>query len=128
MKRALQRFPEWKAAMPFDIVAKHQERSYSVAQVINGIIPTLQHGHDGLIFTCVESRYAPGTDENILKWKPPNENSIDFRIELRFPPSPLDPNECDYTAKPVFLLNQWCGGEEYEFFDEMDVDDEEWEQ
>jgi mRNA guanylyltransferase len=128
MKKALQRYPEWKENMPFDIVAKHQERSYSVSQVINGIIPNLQHGHDGLIFTCVESGYAPGTDEKILKWKPPSENSIDFRIELRFPALHPDSNEVDWTAKPVFILNMWGGGDQYEFFDEMEVDDDEWEQ
>jgi mRNA guanylyltransferase len=127
MKKALQRYPEWKKTMPFDIVAKHQERSYSVAQVINGIIPTLQHGHDGLIFTCVESAYMPGTDENILKWKPPNENSIDFKLALRFPARTDKDDTPDMREKPVFLLHQWLGGDKYDFFDEMEVDDDEWE-
>lgn len=126
MKRAHARYPEWKETAPFEIVAKPQELSYCVAQVLNLHIPKLQHGHDGLIFTCAESEYVPGTDPKILKWKPPSENSIDFRIELRFPPSP--DGEADLWAKPVFLLNQWAGGNEYEFFDEMDVDDDEWEQ
>ncbi|KLT46503.1 putative mRNA guanylyltransferase [Cutaneotrichosporon oleaginosum] len=125
MKRAFARFPEWKAKAPFEIIAKPQELGYCVRQVLDTHIPKLQHGHDGLIFTCAESEYVPGTDHKILKWKPPSENSIDFRIELRFPPGPGgDP---DLYAKPVFLLNQWMGGSQYEFFDEMDVEDEEWE-
>lgn len=132
MKKAAQRFPEWKENAPFEILAKKQELAYHVSQVLNVHVPQLQHGHDGLIFTCAESAYVPGTDEKILKWKPPSENSIDFRIELRFPPSATDPSEPDYCAKPHFLLNQWMGGDgadaKYEFFDEMDVDDDEWEQ
>lgn len=28
----------------------------------------------------------------------------------------------------MFLLHTWAGGKEYEYFDEMDVDDNEWEQ
>lgn len=126
MKKALQRYPEWKDTMPFEIVDKPQELGYHISQVLNVHIPTLQHGHDGLIFTCAESSYVPGTDEKILKWKPPSENSIDFKIELRFPPSARDPSQCDWYAKPYFLLNQWAGGDKYEFFDEMEVDDDEW--
>ena len=66
-----------------------------------------------------------------LKWKPPSENTIDFRLELRFPPSPANPSEPDFCAKPVFLLNVWKGEKQrttqYEYFDELEVDDEEWE-
>lgn len=127
IKKAQHLYPEWKTNAPFDIVAKLQELSYSTAQVLNVHIPNLQHGHDGLIFTCAESVYAPGTDENILKWKPPGENSIDFKLELRFPPHVDDPNQVDLFAKPTFLLNEYFGGDAYEFFDEMEVDDDEWE-
>ncbi|BEI85152.1 hypothetical protein CcaverHIS002_0505530 [Cutaneotrichosporon cavernicola] len=125
MKRALQRFPEWKGSAPFEILAKPQELSYCVRQVLETHIPNLQHGHDGLIFTCAESEYVTGTDPMILKWKPPSENSIDFRIDLRFPVGP--DGELDMFEKPFFLLNAWMGGDDYEFFDEMDVDDDEWE-
>lgn len=38
-----------------------------------------------------------------------------------------DPSQPDFEAKPAFLLNTWLGGHEHEFFDVMDVDDEEWE-
>lgn len=67
-----------------------------------------------------------------MKWKPPAENSIDFRLALRFPPAPARPNEPDLQAKPVFSLLIWHGGEgaraKYEPFDVMDVEDAEWEQ
>jgi mRNA guanylyltransferase len=66
-----------------------------------------------------------------MKWKPPSENSIDFKLVLRFPPSPSQPDKPDFHAKPVFLLHVWCGDErgvpKYEQYDEMYVDDDEWE-
>jgi len=62
-----------------------------------------------------------------MKWKPPSENSVDFKLELRFPSSSSRPNEPDTFAKPTFVLMQWCGGQTYEFFDTMQVDDDEWE-
>jgi len=68
-----------------------------------------------------------------LKWKPASENSIDFKLKLRFPPSPHDPDTPNFTAKPAFLLYTWLGGSgnansSYEFFDSMDMTDEEWEE
>jgi mRNA guanylyltransferase len=62
-----------------------------------------------------------------LKWKPPSENSIDFKLVLRFPASINDPKQPDLHAKPFFLLHAWLGGEKYELYDEMFVEDEEWE-
>lgn len=66
-----------------------------------------------------------------LKWKPPSENSIDFKLILRFPPVPGPSNQPDLHAKPIFALHVWCGGEgtkaTYEPWDIMHVSDEEWE-
>jgi len=62
-----------------------------------------------------------------LKWKPPSENSVDFKLVLRFPPLPHDLTKPDFHAKPLFLLHVWTGGDRYEQFDEMYVEDEEWE-
>lgn len=62
-----------------------------------------------------------------LKWKPPSENSIDFKLELRFPPSAHNAREPDFTVKPTFLLNVWLGQSEYEYFDYMEIEDDEWE-
>ncbi|TYJ54735.1 hypothetical protein B9479_004583 [Cryptococcus floricola] len=118
--------PEAKQYLPFEVLAKREDLSYHLKYVMKEHIPKLQHGHDGLIFTCVQTPYVMGTDENILKWKPPSENSIDFRIELRFPPI-HDSDEPDYHAKPEFCLHTWLGSERYEFFDFMEMTDEEWE-
>ena len=63
-----------------------------------------------------------------LKWKPASENSIDFKLELRFPPSPHDANVPDFTVKPAFLLHTWLGANAHEFFDSMDITEETWEQ
>lgn len=41
------------------------------------------HEKDGLIFQPVDAPYVGGTCHNILKWKPPNLNSIDFRLVVR---------------------------------------------
>ena len=67
-----------------------------------------------------------------LKWKPPSENSIDFKLVLRFPPTKYDPTKPDFHAKPLFLLHVWRGGEganaKYEDYDDMYVTDDEWEE
>ena len=39
--------------------------SYDVEKVFNTDIPALQHGNDGLIYTSVNTPYAPGTDPNM---------------------------------------------------------------
>jgi len=63
-----------------------------------------------------------------LKWKPPSENSIDFKLTLHFPPRPSSIASPDFSALPIFKLHQWLGQDEYEFFDTLTVSEEEWEQ
>ncbi|KAG7092666.1 hypothetical protein E1B28_009001 [Marasmius oreades] len=129
--RMMRDHPHMMQSQPFEIKIKPIQAAYNAEQVFNNEIPNLQHGNDGLIYTCVNTHYSPGTDPNILKWKPPSENSIDFKLLLRFPPSPTDPIKPDFHAKPVFLLQVWCGDQggisKYEQFDDMYVTDDEWE-
>ncbi|KAJ3556416.1 hypothetical protein NP233_g11983 [Leucocoprinus birnbaumii] len=121
--------PHMATQLPFQIKVKETRFSYHVRTVFDEI-PSLQHGNDGLIYTCVSTPYSPGTDNNILKWKPPSENSIDFKLVLRFPPIAHDPKKPDFHSKPLFLLHAWTGGDgpqNYEQYDEMYVEDDEWE-
>ena len=74
--------------------------------------------------------FVPSFARARLKWKPPSENSIDFKLVLRFPPC-KGRNEPDLHEKPIFALHVWCGGDRgranYEPYDVMHVTDEEWE-
>ncbi|KAJ3878710.1 mRNA guanylyltransferase [Lentinula edodes] len=123
--------PHVAASQPFEIKVKEIRSAYNVEQVFSMDIPALQHENDGLIYTCVNTPYSPGTDSNVIKWKPPTENSIDFKLVLRFPPLPSSPTQPDFAAKPKFLLHVWCGDQNgtprYEQYDEMYVDEDEWE-
>ncbi|KAJ4487738.1 mRNA guanylyltransferase [Lentinula aciculospora] len=123
--------PHVADSQPFDIKVKEIRSAYNVEQVFSIDIPALQHGNDGLIYTRVNTPYSPGTDSNVIKWKPPTENSIDFKLILRFPPLPSSASQPDFRAKPIFLLHVWCGDQNgvprYEQYDEMYVDDDEWE-
>ena len=44
---------------------KEVNASYHADKVFSVDIPALQHGNDGLIYTCVNTPYAPGTDQNM---------------------------------------------------------------
>jgi mRNA guanylyltransferase len=65
-----------------------------------------------------------------MKWKPPSENSIDFKLSLRFPPLP-NSSKPDFRAKPLFILSVWTkrnNNDDYEFFDTVEVNDDTWEE
>ncbi|KAJ1801292.1 Dcp1p-Dcp2p decapping enzyme complex alpha subunit [Coemansia sp. RSA 2399] len=74
--------PAQRDALPFLGEMKHFERSYGVQKIYDSVIPKLKHKCDGLIFTSVKDPYTPGTCDSIYKWKPSNENSVDFRVKL----------------------------------------------
>lgn len=116
------------------------EFSYAIEKVFRDVLPKLPHGNDGLIFTCRMSPYTFGTDQKILKWKPAEENSVDFLLTLGFrtiPPEELDSDDeadsdagpvFDYDAKPTFGLSCYYGDSNYEEWGEMHVTDGEWEE
>ena len=109
-----QKYPEEKQYLPFHVVFKTQERAYGIEGLFREILPKLPHGNDGLIFTCRTTPYKPGTDQHILKWKPADENSVDFRLHLDIPLCELDSEDeedgikdpyPDYSVTPTFNLS-----------------------
>ncbi|PKK70276.1 mRNA capping enzyme, alpha subunit [Rhizophagus irregularis] len=115
-KNMLLKRPELVQTQPFIIDLKQMEFSYGLDKVLDSI-PNLRHSSDGLIFTSSIAGYKTGTFEKMLKWKPPNENSIDFLLRYDFQ---------DDEDKPRFCLHKWIANNEHAYYDEMHVTDDEW--
>lgn len=123
------KYAQFLAAQPFQIEMKKMEFPYGVEMMFKDKIPNLPHGNDGLIFTCKDTPYVAGTDQHILKWKPPQENTIDFRLLLgNFPM--IDDDEGtfeDWDAKPEMELYANHGGSKsYALYASLFVTDTEW--
>ncbi|ERF70410.1 hypothetical protein EPUS_05229 [Endocarpon pusillum Z07020] len=130
-------FPEELQHRPFAVEDKATQFSYSLEYMFKSIIPSVKqlHGNDGLIFTCKNTPYKTGTDEHILKWKPPHENTIDFLLHITWPlqnPDPDDPDRTpheDFLAFPLSLdLFSYTGNEvNYEHYSTLFLTPQEWE-
>ncbi|QSZ28917.1 hypothetical protein DSL72_003424 [Monilinia vaccinii-corymbosi] len=137
----LKAYPEEKQYMHFLMELKPMQFSYALDLMFRQILPKLPHGNDGLIFTCRSTEYKHGTDQHILKWKPENENSVDFKLTLDFPtcqPDAVDIAEgatepyVDYDALPVCNLHvhvgrDHTGNNKHEWYATMHLEPEEWE-
>lgn len=114
---------------PFALKEKKTYPAYSIRQMFENVLPSLKHGNDGLIFTCKSSPYKFGTDEHILKWKPPHENTIDFKLRLGDFPALEDDEGTypDYDAQPSsFQLLVQHSDNKYEYFADLAVTPAEW--
>ncbi|KAF2653217.1 mRNA capping enzyme, alpha subunit [Lophiostoma macrostomum CBS 122681] len=118
---------------PFGVKEKPVYTPYSFSEMFTTILPKLPHGNDGLVFTCKGTRYQFGTDKHILKWKPPQENTIDFKLKLGDFPL-FDPEDGedglipDYEAKPNRLaLEILHNNNRYEHFTDLYFTTEDWE-
>jgi hypothetical protein len=49
----------------------------------NNVVPKLPYKTDGLIFTPVNDPVRLGTHETMFKWKPRDENTIDFQVKWK---------------------------------------------
>lgn len=128
-KSILQRYPEEVAEQPFTVMPKKMEKAYGIEMMFKDVLPKLPHGNDGLIFTCRTSPYVTGTDQHIIKWKPPHENTIDFRLQLGdFPMVEDDEGRFpDFDACPTFELLVYHGNNRNDFFAPLHVTESEWE-
>lgn len=108
-KDMLKANPDYDRDLYFRVKDKDTEFAYALPKMFFETIPRVKkvHGNDGLIFTCRETSYASGTDQHIIKWKPPEENTVDFLMHLTWAeaePEPDDPDQSiyeDYDALPV---------------------------
>ena len=50
----------------------------------NDPLRKLSHGNDGIIFTPARDPYRPYTCPALLKWKPANMNSVDFKLQTKW--------------------------------------------
>ncbi|KAJ1511343.1 Dcp1p-Dcp2p decapping enzyme complex alpha subunit [Coelomomyces lativittatus] len=97
--------------IPFSIESKDMQLSYHIKKIFEEM-PNLFHKSDGIIFTSSEDVYTLGTDENIIKWKPAEENTVDFKLFVKN--NPLD-----------FDLHLWYGADDHRFHSHLCVTDNE---
>ncbi|KAK2605540.1 hypothetical protein N8I77_008370 [Diaporthe amygdali] len=92
-RQVFKKYPDEARFQAFQMVMKEMQLAYGMVKMFREVLPNLAHGNDGLIFTCRETPYKCGTDEHILKWKPADENTVDFKLQLNFPT--VEPDEQD---------------------------------
>lgn len=119
LHKFLRQNPDQKRQSPFRIEMKRMELGYGIEMMYRDIIPKLNHGNDGLIFTSLKARYTSGTDTTLLKWKPAEKNSVDFLLKLKY--NILDNGKEDVASMPNFELYAYHGGTTYRFFAFMSV-------
>lgn len=138
-KKLFKEFPDELKFQPFFVEMKPFQLGYGIEMMFKQVLPELRHGNDGLIFTCRNTPYKHGTDPHILKWKPPEENTLDCRLRLTFPTVEPDTQEkkdgvaepfVDYDSVPkaeLYIFKGDSGLERYEYFQEVTINEEEWE-
>ncbi|KAH3903475.1 probable mRNA-capping enzyme subunit alpha [Saccharomycodes ludwigii] len=113
------KYPEICQNFPFKLSMKQMMFSYDLVKVAKSL-NNLPHVSDGLIFTPVLRPYViGGKDQLLLKWKPEEENTVDFKLVLeiaKYYENSKKKNKTsdwyyNYDVKPLaFNLYVWQGG------------------
>lgn len=141
-KNLFKKYPDELKFQAFKLVMKDMQLAYGIGKMFREVLPSLTHGNDGLIFTCRETSYKCGTDEHILKWKPADENTVDFKLRLEFPQVAPDDQDMaegqmepyiDYESVPqakllIFAQGQVPANEDpYRQYGDLHITEDEWE-
>jgi len=117
-KKYLQFDPEYARNVIFSVELKKLHLSYRMNDVFEEQ-KLLKHKSDGLIFTSESSPYISGNCNKMLKWKPSNENSIDFKVHY-------------IKEEHRFTLNIWGGENNHFYYADLTIDNpdmqKEWEE
>ncbi|KAI5608474.1 mRNA-capping enzyme [Silurus asotus] len=71
-----------KTKEPFSVRNKPFFDLHAARKLLEGSFTSqVSHEVDGLIFQPI-GKYKPGRCDEILKWKPPSHNSVDFRLKI----------------------------------------------
>ncbi|XP_058248641.1 mRNA-capping enzyme isoform X2 [Hemibagrus wyckioides] len=71
-----------KTKEPFSVRSKPFFDLHAARKLLGGSFTSqVSHEVDGLIFQP-NGKYKPGRCDEILKWKPPSHNSVDFRLKI----------------------------------------------
>uniref|UniRef100_A0A8C1U8Q0 mRNA-capping enzyme n=2 Tax=Cyprinus carpio TaxID=7962 RepID=A0A8C1U8Q0_CYPCA len=71
-----------KSKEPFSVRNKPFFDIHAARKLLEGSFTSqVSHEVDGLIFQPI-GKYKPGRCDEILKWKPPSHNSVDFRLKI----------------------------------------------
>ncbi|KAK2884298.1 hypothetical protein Q8A67_017935 [Cirrhinus molitorella] len=71
-----------KSKEPFSVRNKPFFDIHAARKLLEGSFTSqVSHEVDGLIFQPI-GKYKPGRCDDILKWKPPSHNSVDFRLKI----------------------------------------------
>ncbi|KAI0231116.1 mRNA-capping enzyme [Lamellibrachia satsuma] len=72
-----------KNSEPFSIRSKPFWDLVTAKSLLDGqFAKEVSHETDGLIFQPVNEKYTGGRCDDILKWKPPSLNSVDFKLKI----------------------------------------------
>ncbi|KAJ2962054.1 hypothetical protein NQZ79_g2762 [Umbelopsis isabellina] len=112
-QEVIQPFHAAKISAPFKVELKKMERSYGLGVVFDQMT-RLKHASDGVIFTPVKLPYTPGTCEKLLKWKPAELNTVDFRIAVKW----------SKEHKPIYSLEVVMQGKNFKFYDHLQLEQE----
>ncbi|CCK70858.1 mRNA guanylyltransferase KNAG_0F01900 [Huiozyma naganishii CBS 8797] len=111
-------YPDHCSTFPLKLSMKHMDFSYELVKVAQSL-DKLPHMSDGLIFTPVRAPYqVGGKDSLLLKWKPEQENSVDFKLildiqmveDVSLPKNDINRWYYNYDVKPQFSIYVWLGG------------------